>query len=64
MSESAGSPLAAALIEAFPDGDDLLFPARGRHDIPFSGWSKAKSAFDRPLGLAPYTLHDLRRTFS
>ncbi len=58
------SPLAASIIKAIPGGTDLLFPARGHDDVPFSGWSKAKRAFDQGLGLAPYTLHDLRRTFS
>jgi integrase len=44
----------------------LLFPARGMPASPFSGWSKAKAALDRRLGgrVAPWTLHDLRRTFA
>lgn len=43
---------------------DLLFPARGKLDTSISGWSKYKKAFDKPLEIAPYTLHDLRRTYS
>ena len=45
------------------DGD-MLFPARGKLGQPFNGWSKAKQEFDQPLNIAPYTLHDLRRTYS
>ena len=47
-----------------------LFPARcetmsGKPTTVFNGWSKAKAAFDKKLvGVAPYTLHDLRRTFA
>ncbi len=52
------------IIEAIASQTDLLFPARGRTDVPFSGWSKAKREFDEVLGFADYTLHDLRRTFS
>ena len=44
----------------------LLFPARGKSASPFNGWSKAKAALDRRLAgsVAPWTLHDLRRTFA
>ncbi len=51
-------------IEGITSDTDLFFPARGKPDQPFNGWGKAKREFDRPLGIAPYTLHDLRRTFS
>ena len=57
-------PIAIGLIEKLPDGEELLFPARGRTDTPFSGWSKSKPKLDKPLNIAPYTLHDLRRTYS
>ena len=40
----------------------LLFPAKGS-DLPFSGWSKCKKALDKVANIAPWTLHDLRRTF-
>lgn len=56
--------MARAVIKELPEGTDLLFPARGREEVAFSGWSKAKRAFDEPVEIAPYTLHDLRRTFS
>lgn len=56
--------LAGELLGSLPEGTDLFFPARGRDETPFRGWSKAKGVFDEPLEIAPYTLHDLRRTFS
>ena len=38
---------------------------RGQPTTIFNGWPKAKTALDKKLeGVAPYTLHDLRRTFS
>ncbi len=52
------------LIDNIQSKTDLLFPARGRTDVPFSGWSKSKREFDKGLGFTDYTLHDLRRTFS
>lgn len=57
---------AKRLIEGLPKETDQLFPARGegKEELPFNGWSKAKAEFDKPLGIAPYTLHDLRRTFA
>jgi integrase len=56
--------LAKNIIDSIPGDGDLLFPARGKTNTPFAGWSKAKAQFDHGLGIAPYTLHDLRRTFS
>jgi len=52
------------LIDTIPDDCDLLFPAKTNNDKPFNGWGKCKSRFDEGLGVEPYTLHDLRRTFS
>jgi integrase len=57
-------PTARATVASIDGEGDLLFPARGQTDRPFNGWSKCKRIFDHPLGIAPYTLHDLRRTFS
>ena len=34
-----------------------LFPARGREEVPFSGWSKAKREFDEPLSIVEWS-HD------
>ena len=46
----------------------FLFPARGSDasPTPFNGWMKCKLALDKKLGtnFEPWTLHDLRRTFS
>jgi integrase len=39
-----------------------VFPARGKPNVPFSGWSKAKTALDQLAGVYNWTLHDLRRT--
>jgi integrase len=44
--------------------EGYVFGARGTAS-PFSGFSKCKAAFDKCLiAVAPWTLHDLRRTFS
>jgi integrase len=40
----------------------LLFQAVGSTK-PFSGWSKCKAELDKLAPIAPWTLHDLRRTF-
>ncbi len=42
----------------------LLFPARGKPNTPFNGWSKSKALLDELSGVADWTLHDLRRTFA
>jgi integrase len=52
----------AVIFENLPK-HGLLFPAKGR-EAPFSGFSKAKAAFDKDLGVTAYTLHDFRRNFS
>ena len=60
---------AAGIFEALPHTGDYLFPAsrthvRGKPTAHFNGWTKAKPQFDATLeDVAPYTLHDLRRTF-
>ena len=40
-------------------GRDLVF---GAGEGGFSGWSKAKTALDAAAKIAPWTIHDLRRT--
>ena len=57
-------PLAQKIISQLPQTSDLLFPSRFSGDTVFSGWSKTKRAFDKEIKIAPYTLHDLRRTYS
>jgi integrase len=56
--------LVADVLESIPRQGDLLFPARGRSDVPYSGWSNNKIALDRVCEIEPWTLHDLRRTFA
>ncbi len=41
---------------------DFVFPARGKLDRPYSGYSKGKRALDAAAELHDWTLHDLRRT--
>lgn len=55
---------AKTLIDELPNLGDLLFPSRLDIEKPFNGWGKCKKRFDEPIDVAPYTLHDLRRTFS
>lgn len=64
--------MAAKVLDALPRIDDspYLFPAaklrrKGQAATVFGGWAKCKLAFDQTLeGVAPYRLHDLRRTVS
>jgi integrase len=60
--------LAAALISAQLKSADrreskFLFPSRTSIERPFNGWSKCKKDLDKLADIAPWTLHDLRRTF-
>ena len=62
--------LTAAVLADLPRVGDHFFPAsrshvRGKPTTVFNGWPKAKAVFDAQLSnVAPYTLHDLRRTFA
>jgi integrase len=49
-----------------PKRESLLFPARSKPTKPFKGWGKLKDALDKKLGdqVAPWTLHDIRRTYA
>ncbi|HVY20674.1 MAG TPA: site-specific integrase [Bauldia sp.] len=67
---------ARAVMESLPRRSDYLFPAsrehvRGKPTSVFNGWPKAKREFDlavqgraKKSPVAPWTLHDLRRTFA
>jgi integrase len=57
-------PRAAAILSGIQGESDLLFPARGKPDMPINRWAKSKRAFDKRCRIDPWTLHDLRRTFS
>jgi len=59
----------ADVLNSTPRQGDYLFPAAREHvrNIPtsvFNGWAKCKAQFDRRCPIAPWTLHDCRRTFS
>ena len=61
--------MAAAVIGTIPPLGDYLFPASrsnvaGRSTTIFNGWGKPKAALDKLSPIAPWTLHDLRRTFA
>lgn len=61
-------PMASQLIMAqigspTRRGSDYLFPARTSIERPFNGWSKCKKDLDKLAKIAPWTLHDTRRTF-
>jgi integrase len=53
----------AAILESVPSGSGLLFPARGK-ETPLNGWSKYKAGLESLSPINPWTLHDIRRTFS
>lgn len=57
------SDLAIAILRAQPRFESpFVFPARGKPDRPYSGYSKGKRELDALAGLRDWTLHDLRRT--
>ncbi len=62
---------AATLLSSLTDDGDLLFPARGKLENPFNGYSPSKVRLDKFIKgdnekspVAAWTLHDLRRTFA
>jgi integrase len=63
ISEIATSILQSLRSSTQQEKTTLLFPARGKPDRPFNGWSKSKAALDELSGVKNWTLHDLRRTF-
>lgn len=57
------SDLAIAILRAQPRFDSpFVFPARGKPDRPYSGYSKGKREIDALAAMHDWTLHDLRRT--
>jgi integrase len=55
--------LSESLVSSrLPNDNTLFFPARGKTDVPFNGWSKSKAALDKASSVKDWTLHDLRRT--
>jgi integrase len=62
-----GASCAALLSEALkkkPVASGYIFSARIGISEPFSGFSQSKKNLDKLLNIAPWTLHDLRRTFA
>ena len=56
------TPAALAILEAQPRRDRAFVFGRGQGG--FSGWSKSKTELDQRANIAPWRLHDLRRTVS
>jgi integrase len=61
--------LVAGILDGIPHERDYLFPAsrsnvRGKPTTCFNGWPKGKVTFDKRCTIAPWTLHDLRRTYA
>lgn len=55
----------AAVLDHTPRLNRYLFPSSKDTGTVFNGWGKAKERFDASFeDVAPYTLHDLRRTFA
>lgn len=55
--------LALKVIATCPTENDFLFPAQ-RGETVFGGWGKQKALLDKTCPIAPWTLHDLRRSFA
>ena len=53
---------AVHIIKAQPRFADNPYILAGRGSGHINGFSKAKAAFDAKLKIAPWTIHDLRRT--
>jgi integrase len=59
-------PLATTLLAGIePNSFGVWFPARGKPEQPFNGWSKSQAALNERLGknFAPWQLRDIRRTY-
>lgn len=54
---------ALRIVKALPHTTSpFVFPAHGKPDRMFNGWSKCKLRLDKDAGIDNWTLHDLRRT--
>ena len=58
--------LTAEVLETVPRSNQtqLLFPSIKSDERPFSGWSRSKRELEDLPPTAPWTLHDLRRSYS
>lgn len=57
------TPLAVAQLPPRQPGRHAVF-GRGNGDAGYSGWSRSKARLDGRLKLAPWGMHDMRRTFA
>jgi len=55
-------PVAVEIIRSRPRFGENSYVLAGRGDSYFQGYSKMKAAFDAKVSIAPWTIHDLRRT--
>jgi integrase len=58
------APVALGIIEDLPriEGSEFVFTSTGK--TPVSGFSKAKALLDDAVKIAPFRIHDLRRTMA
>lgn len=57
------TPSVIAILKTVPrTTSPLVFPARGKPDQAYAGYTKGKKALDEAAKLSEWTLHDLRRT--
>lgn len=63
VGQMAAALLLAQIHSTGRRGSAFLFPSRTSTERPFNGWSKCKRELDKLASIAPWTLHDLRRTF-
>lgn len=57
------TPHVRAILKSLPRfQSEFVFPARGKPEQPYSGYSKGKRELDAAANLHGWTLHDLRRT--
>lgn len=56
----------AGILESIPrfNSTNYLFPAQGHHERAYSGFSKGKTSINALAPVAPWGLHDLRRTYA
>jgi integrase len=58
------SDMLARVLDGIPRTSEYLFAGSRNAGLPISGWSNFKAAFDKRCEIAPWSLHDLRRTFA
>lgn len=56
--------MVADVLEKIDRKGRFLFPGSKDTDLPITGWSNFKAAFDKDCNVTSWTLHDLRRTFA